>query len=128
MSLVVIGLFQRLFAASCVGVFAVSRCCSLRVFDQNLTTPDGLDSSRREWALRFAGVRELRPTWAVRTLRGAVLTIEYDRLRSRWRVDPGGYERRELADALAQATGGRSNAAWIVQTVERLTVEARRET
>jgi hypothetical protein len=52
------------------------------------------------------------------------LTVEYDTLRSRWRVDPGGYERRGLADALAQATGAAPSADWIVAMAERLKVEA----
>ena len=50
----------------------------------------------------LAGVSELRPTWTVRTPTGTPLTVEYDRLRSRWHVDPGGYERRP-APALADA-------------------------
>ena len=72
----------------------------------------------------MAGVPELRPTWTVTTPRGTALTFEYDALRSRWRVDPGGYERRGLADALGQATGSSPNADWIVDIVERLVVEA----
>ena len=67
---------------------------------------------------------ELRPTWTVRTPEGIALTVEYDTLRSRWRVDPGGYERRGLADALGQATGNAPSADWIVEIVERLVVEA----
>jgi hypothetical protein len=69
-------------------------------------------------------VPELRPTWTVRTPTGAALTVEYDRLRSRWRVDPGGYERRGLADALAQATGTDPTAAWIVEAAEKLAHQA----
>jgi hypothetical protein len=65
-------------------------------------------------------VKELRPKWTVRSPHGAVLTVEYDTLRSRWRVEPGGYERREVADALAQATGDRPDVGWIVQAQERL--------
>jgi hypothetical protein len=71
-------------------------------------------------------MRELRPTWTVRTARGDVLTVEHDSLRSRWRVDPGGYERRGLADALGQVTGDKPTAPWIVEIVERLTAEASR--
>jgi hypothetical protein len=52
------------------------------------------------------------------------LTVEYDTLRSRWRVDPGGYERRGLADALGQATGTDASAAWIGEMAERLAGEA----
>lgn len=51
------------------------------------------------------------------------MTIEYDSLRSRWRVDPGGYERRGLADALGQATGNTATAPWIVEVTERLVGE-----
>lgn len=66
---------------------------------------------------------ELRPKWTLRARSGAVLTVQYDRLRVRWRVDPGGYERRGLADALAQATGDRSEADWIIEAAERLNRE-----
>jgi hypothetical protein len=52
------------------------------------------------------------------------LTVEYDTLRSRWRVDPGGYERRGLADALGQATGTAPSADWIVEIADRLVAEA----
>ena len=72
----------------------------------------------------MAGVSELRPTWTVRTPTGTALTVEYDTLRSRWRVDPGGYERRGLADVLGQATGTSPSANWIVEIAERLVVEA----
>ena len=72
----------------------------------------------------LAGVSELRPTWTVRTPTGTALTVEYDTLRSRWRVDPGGYERRGLADVLGQATGTSPSADWIVEIAERLVVEA----
>jgi hypothetical protein len=44
--------------------------------------------------------------------------VEYDRLRSQWRVSPGEYVRLRLVDALAQATGSRPNADWIL-AVER---------
>jgi len=69
-------------------------------------------------------MRELRPTWTVRAGNGKVLTVEYDSLRARWRVDPGGYERRALADALAQATGTSRNADWITEAAKRLSDEA----
>ena len=72
----------------------------------------------------LAGVSELRPTWTVRTPTGTALTVEYDTLRSRWRVDPGGYERRGLADALGQATGTAPSADWIVKIAERLLADA----
>jgi hypothetical protein len=72
-------------------------------------------------------MRELRPTWTVKSPGGTALTIEYDSLRSRWRVDPGGYERRGLADALGQATGNTATAAWIVEVTERLVGETGNE-
>ena len=78
---------------------------------------------RHERHATLAGVRELRPTWTVTTPRGAALAVEYDTLRGRWRVDPGGYERRRLADALAQATAATASGDWIVETAQRLTVE-----
>ena len=65
-------------------------------------------------------VSALRPTWNVRAPEGILLTVEYDTLRRRWRVDPGGYERRRLPDALAQATGSTAAAAWIVEVANRL--------
>ena len=55
----------------------------------------------------------LRPQWQVRTPRGALLTVEHDLIRERWRVTPGGYESRSLARALAQASGSSEDAAWI---------------
>jgi hypothetical protein len=54
-----------------------------------------------------------RPQWQVRTPRGEVLTVEYDRFRDRWRVTPGGYESRSLPRALAQASGSAEDAGWI---------------
>ena len=68
-------------------------------------------------------MRELRPKWTVRTPNGDVLSVEFDTLRGRWRVEPGGYERRQLADALAQATGSGRTAGWIVELAERLVSE-----
>jgi hypothetical protein len=59
-----------------------------------------------------------RPTWSIRSPSGQQLTVEYDRLRNHWRVSPGEYVRVRLVDALAQATGSRPNAEWIL-TVER---------
>jgi hypothetical protein len=54
-----------------------------------------------------------RPHWQLRTPAGQQLTVEHDLLRGHWRVSPGEYVRRQLADALAQATGARPNADWI---------------
>ena len=59
-----------------------------------------------------------RPTWCIRSPSGKQLTVEYDRLRNHWRVSPGEYVRLRLVDALAQATGSRPNADWIL-AVER---------
>jgi hypothetical protein len=84
----------------------------------------GSEPTVRGSGATLVSVRELRPTWKIRAARGDVLTVEYDSLRRRWRVDPGGYERRGLADVLGQATGERPGAAWIVEVVERLSVEA----
>jgi hypothetical protein len=66
---------------------------------------------------RFAIVLEtepspLRPKWLVETPMGQRLGLEFDVLRSLWRVTPGEYVRRDLAAALHQATGA-SDAAWI---------------
>jgi hypothetical protein len=69
----------------------------------------------------------LRPTWKVRAPAGAALSVEYDSLRNRWRVDPGGYERRLLADALAQATGSSRDAEWIIQLADRLEREPKQD-
>ena len=59
-----------------------------------------------------------RPTWTIRSPSGQQLTVEFDRFRSHWRVSPGEYVRLRLADALAQATGSRADADWIVK-IER---------
>ena len=59
-----------------------------------------------------------RPTWSIRSPSGQQLTVEYDRLRNHWRVSPGEYVRLRLVDALAQATGSRPDAEWIL-AVER---------
>ena len=58
-----------------------------------------------------------RPAWTIRTPSDKQLRAEYDRLRNHWRVSPGEYVRRELADALSEATGARPDAGWIVQAV-----------
>lgn len=55
-----------------------------------------------------------RPAWAIRSPSGQQLTVEYDRLRNHWRVSPGEYIRLHLVDALAQATGSRPDAEWIL--------------
>jgi hypothetical protein len=56
-----------------------------------------------------------RPTWNVRTPAGTELSVQFDRLRRLWRVTPGEYTRRRLADALAQATGQPRDSAWITE-------------
>jgi hypothetical protein len=66
-----------------------------------------------------------RPSWSVRAPRGQMLSVEFDPFRSHWRIEPGGYTRRALADALAQATGSSSDAAWILELDERLRAELR---
>jgi hypothetical protein len=58
-----------------------------------------------------------RPAWAITSPAGRKLRAEYDRLRNHWRVSPGEYVRRELADALAEASGSPRDAEWIVQAV-----------
>src|SRR5947208_10176384 len=61
-----------------------------------------------------------RPSWTARSPRGQLLTIEHDPFRRTWRVTPGGYERRQLERAIAQATGDAPNAPWIAQLAQRL--------
>lgn len=64
-----------------------------------------------------------RPTWTIRSPSGRQLTVEFDRLRSHWRVTPGEYVRRRLVDALAQATGSSPTADWIVKVERGLSSE-----
>jgi hypothetical protein len=66
-----------------------------------------------------------RPTWTIRSPSGRRLTVEFDRLRSHWRVGPGEYVRRRLVDALAQATGSRPDSDWIVKVERELSAELR---
>jgi hypothetical protein len=70
-------------------------------------------------------VDELRRRWQARDPKGNVLGIEYDRLRQRWRVTPGGYEARTLGRALSQATGDPATTPWIAELVK--TLDAPRE-
>lgn len=65
-------------------------------------------------------VDPFRPQWEVRTPTGRVLVAEYDRLRQRWRVTPGGYEARSLRRALAQAAGAAEDAAWVEEICAEL--------
>ena len=64
-----------------------------------------------------------RPTWTIRSPCGRQLTVEFDRFRSHWRVSPGEYVRLRLADALAQATGSRADAEWILKVERAISVE-----
>ena len=61
-----------------------------------------------------------RASWNIRTPSGAALTVEHDRIRGRWRVTPGGYERKNLRDAIAEATGSATNASWILELEQRI--------
>lgn len=65
-----------------------------------------------------------RPAWTIRSPSGQQLRVEYDRLRSHWRVSPGENVRLHLADALAQATGSTPDAEWIVKVVREIDHEA----
>ena len=60
-----------------------------------------------------------RPAWTIRSPSGQQLRVEYDRLRNHWRVSPGEYVRRGLADALSDATGAHPDADWIVQAARQ---------
>lgn len=61
-----------------------------------------------------------RPSWRIRTPTGSALTVEFDRLRHLWRVSPGDYIRRQLPDALGQATGQSRDADWIRRVEQEL--------
>jgi hypothetical protein len=61
-----------------------------------------------------------RPTWSIRSPSGQQLTVEFDRLRNHWRVSPGEYVRLRLPDALAQATGSRPTAEWILKVASEI--------
>ncbi len=63
---------------------------------------------------------ELRPRWRVQTPHGGDLLVEYDSLRSHWRISPGEYVRRNLGDALAQATGEKRQATWILELERKI--------
>jgi hypothetical protein len=64
-----------------------------------------------------------RPSWTIQTPAGSPLTAEFDRLRNHWRVTPGEYVRRNLADALAQATGSGPDTDWIVAAERELSTQ-----
>lgn len=44
-------------------------------------------------------------------------------MRSLWRITPGEYVRRNLVDALAQATGSRPDSDWIIAAERELNAE-----
>jgi hypothetical protein len=64
-----------------------------------------------------------RRGWTIRTPGGQALTVEHDPVLHRWRVTPGGYERRELRDAVAAASGRRPDADWIRELEGRILAE-----
>jgi hypothetical protein len=76
---------------------------------------------------RFATVQGVRPdpyrpVWEVELPDGRRIEVEHDRIRSRWRVTPGEYVRRELVDALSQASGAEPTTPWLealVADIER---------
>ena len=60
--------------------------------------------------------------WDVELPDGRRLEVELDRIRSQWRVSPGEYVRRELVDALSQASGAEPTTPWLealVADIER---------
>jgi hypothetical protein len=75
----------------------------------------------------MARVDRYRPRWQVTSPAGQQLTAEYDRLRGLWRITPGEYVRRELADALAQATGHHPDATWIQAFEREINLSQKRE-
>jgi hypothetical protein len=60
-----------------------------------------------------------RPAWTIKGPSGQKLRAEYDRLRDHWRVSPGEYVRKQLADALSDATGSSPDAQWIAEAVRQ---------
>jgi hypothetical protein len=64
-----------------------------------------------------------RPVWVIRSPSGQQLTAEFDRFRNHWRISPGEYVRLQLVDALAQATGSRPDADWILSIERAISVE-----
>jgi hypothetical protein len=78
-------------------------------------------SEQRAFAvIRETHPSETRPRWLIEAPGGRVFEVEYDRLRPLWRVSPGEYVRRELPDALSQATGAPRDAPWIAALVADL--------
>lgn len=69
---------------------------------------------------RVVAGRIARPVWTVESPNGQLLIVEHDPILRRWRVTPGGYERRLLRHAVAVASGSRPTAAWILELEERL--------
>jgi hypothetical protein len=76
---------------------------------------------------RFATVHghrpdRFRPVWEVEFPDGRRVDVELDRIRSLWRVSPGEYIRRELVNALSQASGAEPSTPWLealVADIER---------
>ena len=64
-----------------------------------------------------------RPVWTIKTPGGQALTLEHDPVLQRWRVTPGGYERRKLRDAVSAASGRRPDADWILELEARILAE-----
>ena len=64
-----------------------------------------------------------RPSWTIQAPAGRALTAEFDSLRGLWRVTPGEYVRRNLVDALAQATGSRPDSEWILSADRELNAQ-----
>jgi hypothetical protein len=64
-----------------------------------------------------------RPAWTIRGPSGQKLRAEYDRLREHWRVTPGEYVRKQLADALSDATGSSRDAGWIIEAVRQTSAD-----
>ena len=71
----------------------------------------------------FRHGRVPRPVWTIQTPGVRALTLEHDSVLHRWRVTPGGYERRALRDALAAASGGQADADWILELETRILAE-----
>jgi hypothetical protein len=90
------------------------------VYSCNITVADA--ASERKFEQRYLEAMAMpRPSWTARSPRGQTVTIEHDPYRKTWRVTPGGYERRRLEHAIAQATGDAATSPWIAQLAQRLT-------
>ena len=65
-------------------------------------------------------VNPYRPASVIRSPSGQQLTVECDRLRDFRACVAGEYVRLHLVDALAQATGGRPDAEWILEVASEI--------